>query len=73
MNAASMYSHLREALTCGAVMAHPVGIAAAASCVCQERSVSRALVHAGRPGALTSWTAPPHKAVALSLDTHPSA
>lgn len=63
----------RGALTCGAVLAGPVGIAAACSGVCQERSVSRALVHAGRPGALTSRAAPSHKAVALSLDTHPSA
>lgn len=54
-------------------MARPVGIAAAGPRLCQEGSVSGALVHAGGPGALTSWPAPTHKAVALSLDAHPSA
>lgn len=41
-------------LTCRAVVACPVGIAAAGSGVCQESAMSRALVHAGGPGALTS-------------------
>lgn len=54
-------------------MARPVGIAAAGPRLCQESSVSGALVHAGGPGTLTSWPAPTHKAVALSLDTHTSA
>lgn len=60
-------------LTCGAVVARPVGITAAGPRLCQESSMSGALVHAGGPGALASWSAPTHKAVALSLDAHPSA
>lgn len=60
-------------LTCGAVVARPVGIAAAGPRLCQEGAVSGALVHAGGPGALTPRAAPTHEAVALSLDAHPSA
>lgn len=60
-------------LTCRAIVACPVGITAAGSCVCQESSMSGALVHAGGPGTLASWPSPSYKAVALSLDAHPSA
>lgn len=68
-----MFTYFSEVLTCRTVMACPVGITAAGSGVCQESAVSRALVHAGGPGNLTSWPAPTYKAVALSLDTYPSA
>lgn len=54
-------------------MTCPIGITAAGSSICQESPMSRALVHAGGPGALTSWPSPSYKAVALSLHTYPSA
>lgn len=68
----SVYS-LLIFLTCRAIVACPVGITAAGSRVGQESSMSGALVHAGGPGTLTSWPSPSYKAVALSLDAHPSA